>query len=124
MIGLGYISHGFALHPFVSFAGFTAMVSVGIWHTTWGWARWLSLTPTQVTQSDSESQKRLMEKRRWYGINGIAVLATGLWLAGSLGVVGRGGKTDGWIGREFDELYKAVPLIGRLNWLHYNDEIP
>lgn len=113
LISLGYISHGFSLHSVVSFAGFAALVSVGAWHTTWGWARWLGLAPTQVTEMDSRRQ--IVKKRRWYGINAVSALVTGLWLAGSLGVVGRGGKTDGWIGREFDELYKCVPLIGKWN---------
>ncbi|KAF2712800.1 hypothetical protein K504DRAFT_372571 [Pleomassaria siparia CBS 279.74] len=116
MIGLGYISHGFALHPAVSFAGFAALVSAGVWHTTWGWARWLGLAPTQTTETGS--QRSITKKRRWYNINGVAALVTGLWLAGSLGIIGRGGKTDGWIGREFDDLYKVVSLIGKLNKLY------
>ena len=89
------------------------MVSVAAWHTVWGWARWLSLTPKQVTEA--ESQRNITKKRRWYGINAVSVVVAGLWLAGSLGVVGRGGKTDGWVGREYDELYKSIPLIGKLN---------
>lgn len=111
MINLSYISHGFALHPFVSFAGFTALVGVGVWHSVWGAAKWLSLAPSQVKAS--ESQKALVKKRRWYVINGIAAAITTLWLAGGLGVVGRDGKVDGWIGREYDELYRYIPIIGR-----------
>lgn len=109
MISLSYISHGFSRHPLVSFAGFTALVAVGTWHMAWGWAKWLGLSPLQV--SPTESRRHLMKKRRWYAINGISALLTGLWLAGSLGIVGRGGKTGGWIGREFDELYNAIPMI-------------
>lgn len=52
--------------------------------------------------------RHLSKKRRWYGINAVSAVVTGLWLAGSLGIVGRGGKTGGWIGREFDELYHAA----------------
>ncbi|KAF1959594.1 hypothetical protein CC80DRAFT_523575 [Byssothecium circinans] len=111
MISLSYISHGFALHPVVSFAGFTAMVGVGVWHFVWGWAKWLGLSPPQV--SDIESKRHLIRKRRWYGINAVSALVAGLWLAGGLGIVGRDGKTGGWIGREFDELYNSMPLIGR-----------
>ncbi|KAF1978523.1 hypothetical protein BU23DRAFT_525235 [Bimuria novae-zelandiae CBS 107.79] len=109
MISLSYISHGFALHPLVSFGGFTALAGVGTWHIVWGWAKWLGLSPTQV--SVTESRRDLTKKRRWYTINGISVLLTGVWLAGALGIVGRGGKTGGWIGREFDELYNAMPFI-------------
>jgi hypothetical protein len=108
MISLSYISHAFALKPFISFAGFSALVGVGAWHFAWGWAKWLNLTPPQVT--DTESKRHLVKKRRWYAINGVSAVLAGLWLAGGLGIVGRGGKTGGWIGREFDELYNAMPL--------------
>jgi hypothetical protein len=111
LINLSYISHGFALHPFVSFAGFTALISVGAWHAVWGWARWLGLAPNQVT--DTDARRHLIKKRRWYCANAISAVVAGLWLAGGLGVVGRGGTTPGWIGKEYDELYKTVPLLGR-----------
>ena len=112
MINLSYISHGFALHPVVSFAGFTALVGVGAWHAAWGWARWLGVAPAQVKETDSG--RHLTKKRRWYAINTAAFLATSLWLAGGLGIVARGGKTEGWVGREYDELYKSIPLLGRM----------
>lgn len=113
LISLNYISHGFALHPFVSFAGFTALVGVGAWHIVWGWARWLGLTPTHAR--DTDSKRHLVKKRRWYGINAVSAALAGLWLAGGLGIVGRTGKMGGWVGREFDELYNTMPLIGRWN---------
>ena len=111
MISLSYVSHGFSLHPLASFAGFTAMLGIGAWHFAWGWAKWLGLSPLQV--SDTESTRHLIRKRRWYGINAVSALLAGLWLAGGLGVVGRDGQTGGWIGREYDELYNSMPLIGR-----------
>ncbi|OCK78423.1 hypothetical protein K432DRAFT_356803 [Lepidopterella palustris CBS 459.81] len=111
LINLSYISHGFTLHPVVSFAGFTALVGVGAWHIVWGWARWLKLAPSQVGAVGAQGQ--MMKKRRWYGVNAVSALVAGLWLAGGLGVVGRGGKTSGWIGREFDELFRYVPVLGR-----------
>jgi len=109
MISLSYISHGFALHPLASFGGFAALVGVGTWHFVWGWAKWLRLTPSSVPAMDS--QRHLIRKRRWYGVNTLSAFVTALWLAGSLGIVGRGGKTGGWVGREFDELYNAMPLL-------------
>lgn len=109
LISLSYISHGFAAHPFVSFAGFTALVSAGVWHFAWGIAQWMGWKPSQV--SPYAENKQLEQKRRWYAINGVAALVAGLWLAGGLGVVGREGKTVGWIGREFDELYNKIPLM-------------
>jgi hypothetical protein len=111
MISLSYVSHSFELFPYLGFAGMTGLVGISVWHMVWGAAKWLGLAPSQVT--DTDSPRHLVKKRRWYGINAAAALVTGLWLAGGLGIVGRGGKTVGWIGREFDELYKSLPLIGR-----------
>jgi hypothetical protein len=112
-VGLEYVSHGFAKHPVISFAGFTALVSVGSWHIVWGWAKWLGLSPAQVTQGGYEGQ--MQRKRRFYVVNGIAALVAGLWLAGGLGVVGRGGEATGWLAKEYDELYGRIPLVGQ--WL-------
>ncbi|XPS73306.1 hypothetical protein M3J09_005456 [Ascochyta lentis] len=109
LISLSYISHGFATHPFLSFAGFSALVSVGVWHFAWGAAHWLGLKPSQV--SPYSEHKALDKKRRWYGINGVAAAITAVWLAGGLGVVGRAGKTVGWIGKEFDDLYRCIPFM-------------
>ncbi|KAL1656407.1 hypothetical protein SLS61_000870 [Didymella pomorum] len=109
LISLSYISHGFATHPFLSFAGFTALVGTGVWHFVWGASQWLGWKPSQV--SVYSEHKDMERKRRWYVINGVAAAITGLWLAGGLGVVGRAGKTVGWIGREFDDLYSKVPFM-------------
>ncbi|KAF2852281.1 hypothetical protein T440DRAFT_446869 [Plenodomus tracheiphilus IPT5] len=111
LINLSYISHGFASHPVVSFAGFSALVGVGVFHFVWGAAKWLGWTPSQV--KSTEEERDLVRKRRWYVLNGLSAGLTALWLAGGLGVVGRDGKTVGWVGKEFDELYKYIPLIGR-----------
>ncbi|KAH7077526.1 hypothetical protein BKA63DRAFT_267267 [Paraphoma chrysanthemicola] len=110
LINLSYISHGFASHPFISFAGFSALVTIGTWHIVWGAAKWLGWAPSQV--SPNESQKALVRKRRWYTINGISAVVAGLWLAGGLGIVGRDGKVVGWIGKEYDELYRYIPFLG------------
>ena len=110
-INLSYVSHAFAKYPAVSFAGFIALISAGVWHTTWGWAKWLNLTPQQVTQGGQEGS--LARKRRWYLVNAASALIAGLWMAGGLGVVGRGGAVGGWVGREYDELYKSIPIIGK-----------
>ena len=77
----------------------------------WGWAKWLKLASSQVGVAGVEGQLR--RKRRWYVVNGLAALVSGLWLAGSLMVVGRAGRTEGWVGREYDELLKYVPVLGR-----------
>lgn len=111
LINLSYISHGFASHPVVSFAGFSALVGVGVFHFVWGAAKWMGWTPSQV--KITEEQRDLVRKRRWYVLNGLSAGVTALWLAGGLGVVGRDGKMVGWVGKEYDELYKYIPLIGR-----------
>ncbi|KAL2355529.1 hypothetical protein BJ546DRAFT_691505 [Cryomyces antarcticus] len=110
-IGLGYVSHGFARHPLFSNIGFAALVSVGVWHSVWGWAKWSNLAPAQVTDSGAEGQRK--RKRRWYGVNLLSAVVAGLWLAGGLGVVGRAGQAPGWVGREYDELYRRIPVFGR-----------
>ncbi|ORX92703.1 hypothetical protein BCR34DRAFT_594832 [Clohesyomyces aquaticus] len=90
MINLSYIAHGFHLYPIVSFAGFTALVGVGVWHVVWGAARWLDWVPSQVR--DTDSRRHLRKKRRWYGINSVSALVAGVWLAGGLGIVGGVGR--------------------------------
>ncbi len=110
-MNLSYVSHAFAKHPAISFTGFTALIGVGVWHITWGWAKWLALTPDQTTATGGERQ--VVKKRRWYVINGVAAAVTALWMAGGFGVVGRGGEAPGWVGRGFDEMYRSVPIIGR-----------
>lgn len=112
-VNLSYISHGFAKHPAVSFAGFTLLLTVGCFHITWGWAKWLSFTPDQVTAVGEERQ--IQKKRRWYIINGLAAATTALWMAGSFGVIARGGAATGWVGKLYDEMYRRVPIVGK--WL-------
>lgn len=110
-VGLEYVSHGFAKHPLSATAGFTALVGVTVFHMTWGFAKWLGWTPSQVVAAGSESTLR--RKKRWYMINGAALMGTLFWLAGGLGVVGRGGKTVGWQAGVYDSMYKQIPLFGR-----------
>jgi len=109
-VGLEYVSHGFAKHPIISFVGFTALVTVGSWHFVSGWAKWLNLLPTQLTKWSSDIQLR--RKRRFYLVNGVAAAVAGLWLAGGLGVVGRGGESTGWLAKEYDFLYSKIPIVG------------
>ena len=110
-INLSYVSHAFAKHPAISFSGFAALVTVGCFHITWGWAKWLGFTPDQTTEMGEE--RELAKKRRWYIINGVAASVAGLWFAGSFGVVARGGAASGWVAKQYDEMYRKVPLIGQ-----------
>ncbi|PSK56035.1 hypothetical protein B9Z65_4913 [Elsinoe australis] len=110
-VNLSYVSHAFAKHPAVSFFGFAALIGVGVAHMTWGMSKWLGLAPTQVVVWGGEG--RLEKKRRWWVMNGVAAVVAGLWMAGGLGVVGRGGEVKGWVGREYEELYRSLPIVGR-----------
>ncbi|KAK4570245.1 hypothetical protein LTR86_002325 [Recurvomyces mirabilis] len=112
-VNLSYVSHAFAKHPVVSYAGFSALISIGVSHITWGWAKWLGLTPDQTTAQGSD--RALSKKRRWYIINGVAALVAGLWMAGGFGVIGQGGLARGWVGNLYDQMYQRIPVVG--HWL-------
>ena len=110
-VNLSYVSHAFAKHPAISYAGFAALLTVGCFHITWGWAKWLGLTPDQSTAMGVEREQQ--KKRRWYIINGLAAAITALWMAGGFGVIGRGGAANGWLARQYDEMYRRIPLLGQ-----------
>lgn len=110
-VNLSYVSHAFAKHPAISFAGFGALVTVGMFHITWGWSKWLGFTPDQMTELGPERQFR--KNRRWYIINGLAVGLTGLWMSGVFGVIGRGGTAPGYVGKMYDDMYSRIPIVGK-----------
>nr|POF13170.1 hypothetical protein CFP56_10318 [Quercus suber] len=112
-INLSYVSHAFAKYPAVSFAGFASLLTIGCWHITWGWAQWLGWTPNQVTTMGTE--RRLIKKRKWYILNAVAAAVTGLWMAGSFGVVAKGGEAPGWVGKMYNDMYKTIPVVG--SWM-------
>ena len=101
-VGLQYVSHGFAKHPFLAWTGYMALISIGVGHIVWGIARWTNWTPTGTDKK---------AKRRWWTINGITAAVMSLWMAGGLGVVGRGGRASGWVGQGYDVLYSKIPLL-------------
>lgn len=80
----------------------------------WGWATWLGLSPDAVVTNDA-ARRGFARKRRWYRVNGLAAFVAGVWMAGGLGVIGRGGATGGWMGKAFDELYSKIPLV--VKWM-------
>jgi hypothetical protein len=100
-VGLQFVSHGFAKHPFLAWTGYTALVTVGVAHFVWGISRWNNWTPVG---NDKKA------KKRWWTISGITAALASLWLGG-LEVMARGGKADGWIGKGYDVLYSKVPLL-------------
>ena len=101
-VGLGFVSHGFGKHPAISWSGYVALVTVASGHFVWGAAKWNGWLPVGTTKK---------AKRRWWVINGATVALAALWMAGGLGVVARAGKSDGWIGKNYDVLYSKLPLV-------------
>ena len=110
-IGLEYVSHGFWLAPGVSAVVYGALVGVVGMQVVGGWAKGLGWTPEQVGAEGREGM--LARKRRWWVVNGIGALVVGIWMAGGLGIVGRGGKAGGWVRKGYDELYRRIPILGR-----------
>lgn len=106
-------------------AWYVALTGIGVWHFVGGWARWMGWTSvaaesgprrgSKVMYLGSEAGMKEMRgrrRRRWI-IRGLAAAGTVLWLAGGMGVVGRAGLGSGWEARNWDELYRQVPGLGR-----------
>ncbi|KAH8195307.1 hypothetical protein TruAng_010530 [Truncatella angustata] len=105
-IGLQYVSHGFARHGLQPWIAYALLLTAGAGHFVWGWAKWLNLAPPmnwRKTTVDKALRKR--RSRAWWGINGLAALVAGVWAAGGLGVVARGGAAYGWLGKVYDAIY-------------------
>ncbi|KAK1824613.1 hypothetical protein LTR12_000938 [Friedmanniomyces endolithicus] len=92
-VNLSYVAHAFAKHPVVSYVGFSALIGVTV----------------------QGGEREVWQKRRWYGINALAAVVAGLWMAGGFGVVGRGGLAPGYIGKMYDQMYQRIPVVGQ--WL-------
>lgn len=107
-VGLGYVSHGIAKHPVISYAGFTALVGITSGHIVWGWAKWLNLVPVGTGELGAHGKKG---KKRWWAINQVAALVAAVWLTGSLGIVGNGGTGTGWEAKEWDAIYERIPFV-------------
>ena len=113
-VGLSYVAHGFARHPAFAYTAYAALLGLGVSHIIWGWAKWLGFSPDVVTGVDAY-EKKAAKQRRWYSINTIALLTIATWAAGGLGILARGGPALGWKGRNYDQLFRHIPLIG--HWL-------
>jgi hypothetical protein len=115
-IGLAYVAHGFVRHKIVSWLAYGVLLGAGCGHMVWGWAKWVGLAQgagwrlerhTGNAVVDRAARKR--RRRRLVVINAVAAAVAGLWAAGGLGVVARGGETLGWVGKLYDGLYSKVP---------------
>jgi tRNA (guanine26-N2/guanine27-N2)-dimethyltransferase len=126
-IGLGYVAHGFARSPIFWNFFYMLFVATSVWHLVGGWAAWngLRVTTARTERGHSaksgilekmESREEAQRKRRtkWI-VHGIAALCTAIWLAGGLGIVAHGGQASGWEAKNWDQLYKSVPIVG--DWL-------
>lgn len=118
-IGLAYVAHGFARHPVTSYVAYTGLIGLACGHMVWGWAKWIGLAPLAGWKADLKSlgstnhraedvRRRKRRRRIWLWVNGTAVVVSLVWAAGGLGVVARGGRMEGWVGKVYDELYAAV----------------
>jgi hypothetical protein len=112
-VGLRYFAHGIAKHPILTNIGYATMLGVASWHFVTGGAKYLRVSKEFVVDGgDFGVRKR---RRRGWIVNGVAALVAGLWIAGGLGVIGRGGSGVGWEAKKWDEIYRGVPVIGQ--WL-------
>jgi hypothetical protein len=114
-IGLAYVAHGFARHPAVAHAAYMGLVGAGTAHMVWGAARWWGVAPSTASWWGRESHQvaraeKKRRRRRWMTVNGVVVVIGGVWAAGGLGVIARGGEAPGWIGGLYDGLYSKVWL--------------
>jgi Protein of unknown function (DUF1691) len=110
-VGFRYFAHGMAKHPVLANAGYATMLCVASWHFVTGAAKYLRVSKEYVT--DGGDFGRTKRRRRDLMINGVAALVAGAWIAGGLGVIGRGGSGQGWEAKNWDRIYQAVPLLGR-----------
>ncbi|KAJ9634308.1 hypothetical protein H2204_006385 [Knufia peltigerae] len=111
-VGLRYFAHGVAHDPWFSNTFYAAFVAVASYHFVTGAAKYLRLSREYVVEGGESGARR----KKWRGrmINGVAAAVASLWIAGGLGVVGRSGAGVGWEAKNWDRIYAAVPLLGRL----------
>lgn len=130
-VGLGYVAHGIARSPVFWNLFYVAFVAASVWHFVGGWATWMGWRVTTIRRERGDRSKGSLEgylgnyenqdrvrrtRKMWWVVNGVAVLGAGVWLAGALGIVGRGGDGGGgWEAQGWNELYSQVPAIG--SWL-------
>lgn len=127
-VGLGYVAHGIARSPVFWNIFYLMFVTASVWHFVGGWATWMGWRVTTVRKERNskgslegylgypENQDRVKRQRKmWWTVNGVAAVGAALWLAGALGIVGRGGEGAGWEAQGWNEMYSQVPVIG--DWL-------
>lgn len=85
----------------------------------WGWAKWIGVAPPSTAAVSKEGsrvlamedrQARRQRRRIWWTMHAVSILAAGVWAAGGLGIVARGGLSEGWIGQLYDNMYAKIWL--------------
>jgi succinate dehydrogenase/fumarate reductase cytochrome b subunit len=110
-IGLAYVAHGFARHPLVSRLAYVGLLAAAGGHMVWGMARWFGLAPSTLGwRGVVDRETRRARRTSWLAVHGVAVGFAALWAVGGLGVVARGGLTEGWVGNIYDGLFARVGL--------------
>ncbi|KAL9109977.1 MAG: hypothetical protein Q9227_005500 [Pyrenula ochraceoflavens] len=109
-VGLRYVAHGFAKHPLIANAGYAVFVAAGVWHIIGGMTKWLKVSPEYIVEGGDYGVRKRRKRRRV--ISGVTLATYITWMAGGLGVVGRGGTSNGWEAKSWDELYRRIPLVG------------
>ena len=109
-VGLRFVAHGFTKHPVIDNLGYAVLIGLGSWHVVGGTAKWLRVSPEYVNMSGDYGRK--VRRRRGWIVNSISAAVALIWMAGGLGVVGRGGVGSLWEARGWDNLYRKVPFIG------------
>ncbi|KAI8959384.1 DUF1691-domain-containing protein [Daldinia sp. FL1419] len=108
-IGLQFVSHGFARHPLPPWIAYSLLLSIGVGHMVWGWAKWLNLAPPANWKKITvDKQLRKRRRRAWWGIQAVTVGLAALWAAGGLGIVARAGPAEGWLATVYDNIYMAI----------------
>ncbi|POS86881.1 hypothetical protein EPUL_001435 [Erysiphe pulchra] len=100
-VGLGFVAHTFAKHPFLAFFNYSAMIVLASSHFSWGFCRWNKL----IIAGNSQKAQR----RRW-SINVVSAFLALAWMSGGFGIVARGGRATGWVGNGYDNLLQHLWL--------------
>lgn len=100
-VGLGYVAHIFAKHPFLAYFNYSAMIGLVSGHFSWGFCRWNKL----IIAGNSQKARR----RRW-SINIVSAFIALAWISGGFGIVARGGHAIGWVGNLYNELLQHLWL--------------
>ena len=110
--GLAYVAHGFAKHGTLAWVAYAGLLAAGCGHMVWGWCKWLGVAPPAVEGAIVVMDKPTRKRRRkmWWGIHALSMLYAGAWAAGGLGVVAKGGISEGWLGKLYDDMYAKVGL--------------